>query len=498
MSARRGFLALAIAIATPLHAAHADDGFFARLADAYANHLQANGESEPAPFRGSPPPLDSPPWPGSDYSFGGSEVIGHNAPISGPLTEALYGTGNFGDWLKDRAITVYGWVEAGGDISSANHKWSQTTGAGGNYPMAYDAQQNTIELNQFAFFVDRMPDEVQTDHLDWGFRFSSLWGEDYRYTFSNDNLSYQRLKDNRLYGVDFCVMCYGEIYVPDVAEGMNIRFGRYISIPDIEAQLAPNNYSYTHSLLYGYDPYTQTGVVDTIKLDRHWTIQLELSGGNDTMPWSRQAQLTPAACVEWTSASGDDVVYPCMNGLNNQRYGYNNIQHAVTTWYHKFNSRWHTDSEFWYMWERQTPNAAWNGVSGIQTTPILGANEAYCAPGKANCFAREYAFVNYLNYEVDHLNGLSLRNEFFNDVNGQRTGIPTWYSEHMISWQHWIGDVITVRPEVAYAHSYTRPAFNGAPASFGGGAGPAFPNGIALLGTANHVVMLSADVIVHF
>jgi hypothetical protein len=28
---------------------------------------------------------------------------------------------------------------------------------------------------------------------------------------------------------------------------MDIRVGRYISLPDIEAQLAPNNYTYSHS-----------------------------------------------------------------------------------------------------------------------------------------------------------------------------------------------------------------------------------------------------------
>jgi len=44
------------------------------------------------------------------------------------------------------------------------------------------------------------------------------------------------------------VEAYGLVYVPNVAKGMVIKFGRYISPPDIEAQLAPDNYLYTHSL----------------------------------------------------------------------------------------------------------------------------------------------------------------------------------------------------------------------------------------------------------
>ena len=33
-------------------------------------------------------------------------------------------------------------------------------------------------------------------------------------------------------------MYYLDLYIPHVAKGMNIRMGRYISLPDIEAQLA--------------------------------------------------------------------------------------------------------------------------------------------------------------------------------------------------------------------------------------------------------------------
>ena len=54
-------------------------------------------------------------------------------------------------------------------------------------------------------------------------------------------------------------MVYGDIYFP-VFQGMNVRVGRFISIPDIEAQLAPNNYTYVHSLTYTFDNYTNTGI----------------------------------------------------------------------------------------------------------------------------------------------------------------------------------------------------------------------------------------------
>jgi hypothetical protein len=62
------------------------------------------------------------------------------------------------------------------------------------------------------------------------------------------------VKDHREYGFD-PTLEYVDIYFPQVAQGMNLRIGRYISVPGIEAQLAPNNYIFSHSLLYAIDPF---------------------------------------------------------------------------------------------------------------------------------------------------------------------------------------------------------------------------------------------------
>ena len=91
-----------------------------------------------------------------------------------------------------------------------------------------------------ALYFERLPNTVQTDHFDWGFRLTNLYGLDYRYTTAKGIFSQQLLRDNNTYGYD-PVKYYVDLYVPHVAEGMDIRIGRYISLPDIEAQLAPNN-----------------------------------------------------------------------------------------------------------------------------------------------------------------------------------------------------------------------------------------------------------------
>ena len=36
--------------------------------------------------------------------------------------------------------------------------------------------------DQQVLYIERLPDTVQTDHIDWGFRIAQLYGQDYRYT----------------------------------------------------------------------------------------------------------------------------------------------------------------------------------------------------------------------------------------------------------------------------------------------------------------------------
>jgi hypothetical protein len=104
------------------------------------------------------------------------------------------------------------------------------------------------------------------------------FGIDYHFTTAEGWLSQQLVTQHRLYGDD-PINLYGDVYFPKVAKGFNVRFGRYISLPDIEAQLSPQNYMYSHSLLYNYDPFTQTGVIGTLKLNDRWLLNLGISAG---------------------------------------------------------------------------------------------------------------------------------------------------------------------------------------------------------------------------
>jgi hypothetical protein len=435
-------------------------GFWKRLARAYADdwHPPASAaNAPPAKFRGDPAPVDNPPFPFIDWPMGGTPYIGYPNATAYPLTTALQ-TGKHGEWWQKANVQIYGWVDVGMNVSSSK------VGPYANAPAAYASVSDTVQLDQLTLYIERTPDTVQRDHFDWGFRLTNLYGFDYRYTTARGYFSQQLLNNpkpdgtigNKM-GYD-PVMAYVDLYFPKVAQGMDVRIGRYISLPDIEAQLAPNNYTYTHSLTYTYDCYTQTGVNATVKMTSHWTFQAGLSGGCEAAPWAPNAKLTANFCLAYKWNHGGDDLYGCANSINDSKYSYNNLSAYYLTWYHKINPKWHFAWEAWYQYMKETPN-----VNNPTAAPLLitNSNGAVCKnQNDLTCYAPEWASVYYLTREINKKDALIFRTEYFDDMVGQRTGFKNRYSSSAVSWNHWIGSTIVFRPELRYDIAFDTPAYN--------------------------------------
>ncbi|MBV8833685.1 MAG: outer membrane beta-barrel protein [Acidobacteriaceae bacterium] len=444
--------------------AAAKPGFFKRFAKAYwddwhpsGSPAVSTGSSEPA-YRGFPPPVSNPPFPFNVWPIGGTPWIGYPNSTQYPLTTALQ-TGPNGDFWKKANVQIYGWLDVGMNVSTSSAR------PYGNLPVGYAEIPNTFQLDQFTMYIERVPDTIQTDHFDWGFRFTNLYGLDYRFTTARGYFSQQLLNNPQANGSIGLkngydpVMAYVDLYFPHVGKGMDVRIGRYISLPDIEAQLAPNNYTYTHSLTYTYDCYTQTGVNATIKWSNHWTTQFGLSGGCEAAPWAPNAKVTGNVCAGYTWSEGADNIYVCANSINDGKYNYNNLAAYYATWYHKFgHSKWHSAWETWYQYMRDTPNINNPNAASLL---INNSNGAYCNhPTELTCFAPEWASVAYISREINKSNALIARTEYFDDLKGQRTGYQTKYSGYTLSWNHWIGTTVLFRPELTYDHAYDSAAFN--------------------------------------
>jgi hypothetical protein len=413
-----------------------------------------------------PTPQSTPPMPFTEWPYGGTQNIGKTLPnsVDSPLMVAL-GNTELGHAMSDAHIQVYGWVDPAGNIST------NTVRPAGNLPISYDYTPNTVQLDQAVLYIERLPDEVQNDHFDWGFRISGLYGVDGRYTMAYGLFSNQLLKDNAVNIFDM-PMVYTDLYFP-VVQGLNIRIGRFISIPDIEAQLAPNNYTYVHSLTYTWDNYTNTGIEATLAITKNWILQLGTTVGTEAMPWQWGARVPNAyvqsgsnaagfgpgvdplfsgssilkdpgavpsitAGIRWTSDDGRDDLNFVMDAWNSGTWGYNNLQWIGFTYYHKLNDNWHFAFETWNIHEYNVPdlnNAAASALIANGGTPFGPNIMPFNAPGAAwclgpsqmgntvagaplTCTADEQTFLLYVNYSPNKLNNFSLRTEYFNDPYG--------------------------------------------------------------------------------
>jgi hypothetical protein len=480
----------------------------------------------------APAPVTAPPYPFTEWPYGGSELMGANraASIDSPFMVAIANTG-LGKALASAHIQAYGWIDIGGNISSSHvHQ--------GNQPAAYAYAPNTVTLDQAVLYIERTPDTVQSDHVDWGFRVSGIYGSNYRYTASRGFLVDRGLfQKNKINGFDM-PMIYGELFIPKIAEGLLIRVGRYIALPDIEAQLAPNNYMYTHSLTYTFDNYTNEGIQLTLAATKNLFLQLGASMGSDTALWNSNKRLPNAtfgmsipygtdamgntlyttntlfpnatfktdpgavpsitACLRYQSNSARDNIYFCADAINHGNWGYNNLQWFGVTYYHKFTSNTHLAFETYYLYQKNvvnvdagSPGLAIFNAGGTpfspQFYPYNGPSGAQCANVNAvACTAKVYAALAYWNWEPSPLDNVSLRTEYYNDEQGQRTGTKSRYYEVGIGWQHWFSPQIEVRPEVTYYRSLDGLAFN---------------NDFSTGNTAfakNHQLMAAGDVIIHF
>jgi hypothetical protein len=509
--------------------AYLGDGFFERLVNYY--RLELGHEVGPSDPKALPPrrdgwpatPQSTPPMPFSEWPYGGSTSIGVTRPnaVDSPLMVALANTA-LGKAMGDANIQMYGWINVGANIST------NSVTPGGNFPAAYMYSPNTGTLDQAVVYIERVPDTVQSDHIDWGFRVSGIYGENYRYTTTFGIGSYQLLGHNLVNGWDM-PMVWGELFIPQIAQGMLVRLGRFISIPDTEAQLAPNNYMYSHSMTYAYDNYTNHGLITTTALTKNWFYTLGVVIGTDSAPW-HMGQSIPnpfpnpvfpgntmrkdpgsmpslTTGIRWQSDSGYDTVYVVADGINTGAWGYNNLQWIGGTYYHKFNEQWHITFESYTLSQRNVLNATDPaGIIANNGFPFTFANGfnnnapnlAICQnPTQLTCTARSFTALSYLNYKFTPLDNLSFRLEYFNDMQGQRTTVKTRYVNPAIGWQHWFSPQIEIRPELAYYRSLDAPAFNGnfnnCPAS------AACPANLAVIAPSrNYALIASMDLIWHF
>jgi hypothetical protein len=351
------------------------------------------------------------------------------APDRWMLMKALQGTWP-GAELDENRMAISGWTE--GSFTASSDRAS-------NLPMGFNYRANEFLLQQNWLRIERTVVTTGTTEPTFGFR--SDWilpGSDYRFTLArgifNGQLTEDEGQPNR-YGID-PIQFYAEAYVPTVAQGLDVKVGRFFALYGVETNDAVSNQFCSHAYTFIYDPFTHTGIVTTTKLSNVWTVQAGAVLGSDVFI-DPADEPTFIGTVKWTRPDGrDSVLFSLIlgSGRFNQERAFNNPEVVDLVYTRLLNARLTYQFESLYGYQAH--------VTDLGTTDWLGV-------------------LNYLTYVFTPRLSGTTRLEFFDDFQGQRTGFAGLYTALTAGLNFKPRKDVIFRPELRYDYNDESRPFEG-------------------------------------
>jgi hypothetical protein len=349
------------------------------------------------------------------------------APDRWPLMLALQGT--YPGWLLDgNKLQLYGWVDASFTGSTDRHD---------QLPMGFNYLANQGAVQQ-AWVRFEKPVEQTATTPTFGFRTDFFFGIDYRFTVARGLADYQLTEDHgrpNEYGYD-PIQFYAEGYFPQIGRGLDVKVGRFLSLYGYESTDTTQNPFVSRSYSFIYDPFTHTGIVTTLKLTDAWSLQNGIVTGSDVFI-DPAANPTYIGSVKWAPPTGRDSVLVSVivgDGRFDQAQQFHNPEIFDLVFTHKFSDRF---------------SYALDALYGFTTNvPAIG-------------FANWWAAVQYLSYTLTPRLTAVGRLEFFDDVQGERTGFPGLYIAPTAGVNFRPNKYIILRPEVRLDYNTESRPFEG-------------------------------------
>jgi hypothetical protein len=338
--------------------------------------------------------------------------------------QALQGTW-YGAVLDDNRLSVSGWTEGAFTASTARRD---------NSPMGFNWRANDFLLQQNWLRIERAVDQNATTPT-WGFRSDTiLAGSDARYTIARGLFDHQLTANNgnaNWYGID-PIQFYGEAFLPQIGRGLDIKVGRFFAQYGVESNDTTQNPFVSRAYTMIYDPFTHTGLLTTLKLDDAWSVQNGIVTGSDVFI-DPAANPTYIGGVKWAPPNGSSsVLFEVILGKGrfDQARNFHNPEIFDLVLTRKVSDR--------LTWTAEGLYGFTNDVPGIG-------------------FANWFGVINYLSYRLDPRLTANARVEFFDDVQGQRTGTAGLYSAATAGLTFKPQPWLWLRPEVRVDHNENRP-----------------------------------------
>ncbi len=345
-------------------------------------------------------------------------------PEPGFLMKALAGT-RMGCWLEEHKTTISGW---------SNFSFTGSSAGQDQLPMGFNYRANEFLLQQNWLRIDRSLDK-DSKSPSWGYHADLILpGSDYRFTVARGLMDNQLTANNgqpNTYGID-PLQFYAQWYLPEFGQGLEIKAGRFFAQYGLESIDASLNALASRSYTFIYNPFTHTGAVTTLKLNDDWSVQNGIVTGSDVFINSA-SNPTYIGSIKWAPKDGKaSALFAVIlgNGQFDASENFHNPQIFDLVLTYKLSEKLFWTGEALYGFTNDVPGTG---------------------------YANWYGIVNYLTYQFCDTLSSTTRVEFFDDIQGQRTGYAGLYSTVTMGFTYKPKPWLWIRPEVRYDHNDAKP-----------------------------------------
>jgi hypothetical protein len=229
------------------------------------------------------------------------------------------------------------------------------------------------------------------------------------------------------------VQFYAETYLPNVAEGMTVKVGRFYAPWGIEAVNAPGNALLSHTYTFVYDPFTQTGVMSGVKINSDWSGQAGIVIGNDTF-------ITPGNEPKFSG----NLMWSPPEGANNLRF-------STIIGSGRYNRRQLLDNLNLF-------ELIYTHHFGERLKYLLAGTFGYQDNVPAIGLANWFGVQQYWSLAMGPRWSTTTRLELFEDARGQRTGFTGLYTALTAGVAMQVSQRVLIRPELRFDYNgHSRP-----------------------------------------
>jgi len=315
----------------------------------------------------------------------------------------FFDAAGLGEGMYAIGLNAFGWVE-----TSFTGILTGPGGSRAGLPLrVYESRKpDNLKMNQLAIILERSYDKDKD--VDLGFRVDPIFGADSRLNASVGLLDHE----THTHSFDLAQF-YTQLWIKTAEnQGLEVTFGKWYTTIGAEVIPSPLNWLPTRSMLFGYGPFTHTGVLGRYYID-NWNFHFGASRGWDQFKDNNHG-------ASWHAGFGVDSKQQCGDeprsrfGFNyiggpeeiTKDYGGQNRHIWNAVWTYKWTQKLTQVIDSYYAWEDDVPGLSKNG-----SRPRRRDNSWYGISYMLN-----YQFNDYLN--------TTGRIEWFGDNYGQRTGYP--------------------------------------------------------------------------